>query len=284
MHFFQTWLNKNTKYSVEHATFNVEKITEEMIREYRLYLSRDYMNPYKGELKKQTQNYFLVALRSFFRFLIKKGHKTISPESIDLGKVIDREIKPPTTDDVKDLLDAPDTSKIQGVRDRAILELLFSTGLRVSELVSLNIDKINLQSKEFSVIGKGGKARVVFVSNTAAEWVKRYIDMRADPYKSLFIRYSGPKADTLDDKNFRLTSRSIERMVDKYKKIAGITGHLSPHSLRHSFATDLLRAGADIRSVQLMLGHKNLSTTQVYTHLTDTHLREIHKKFHSGNK
>jgi len=282
MKFFQKWINR--KNPEKSSTLKIENITEEDVRNFRLYLSRDYHNPYKGDLKQQTQNYFLVALRSFFRFCIKKGHKTLSPEQIDLGKVSDREIQVLDAAEMQILFDAVDVSTIIGMRNRAIMETIFSTGLRVSEAVSLNRDQINLQTGEFSVMGKGSKVRVVFLTEGAKGWLNKYFAMRNDPYKPLFIRYSGPKPENLDDKNFRLTSRSIERMIEKYKVIAGITKKISVHTLRHSFATDLLSAGADIRSVQEMLGHKNIATTQHYTHVTNLGLKEVHKKFHSGNK
>jgi site-specific recombinase XerD len=279
--FFKSWLLKINK----KEDFEVEKITEDTIRQFRLYLSRDYFNPFKGELKRQTQNYFLVALRSFFRFLIRKKLKVLPPEMIDLGKLSDRNIKFLLEEELKKLMDAPNTQRIRGLRDRAIMEVLFSTGLRVSELVSLNRDQVNLQSGEFGIIGKGGRARVVFLSEKAKMWLKKYIDGRKDPYRPLFIRYSGPKSkEGLTEEKLRLTSRSIERMMDKYRKKAGILFRIGPHVLRHSFATDLLSHGADIRSVQEMLGHKNISTTQIYTHVTNLRLKEIHQKYHSGNK
>ena len=178
-----------------------------------------------------------------------------------------------------------DTSEIIGLRDRAILEVLFSTGLRVSEMVALNRDQINFQTGEFGVIGKGGKARVVFLSKHAKDRLQRYFQKRDDPYHALFIRYSGPKApEGLTDEKLRLSVRSVERSIDKYRKKAGILFRIGPHVLRHSYATDLLSHGADLRSVQEMLGHKNISTTQIYTHVTNYRLREIHEKFHSGNK
>ncbi len=290
LNFFKGWLLKkyqisNIKYQKEEANFKVEDVTEDTIRRFRLYLSREYFNPYKGELKRQTQNYFLVALRSFFRFLIRKKLKVLSPEMIDLGKLSDRNIKFLLKEELKKLMEGPNTQKIRGLRDRAILEVLFSTGLRVSELVSLNRDQVNLESGEFGIIGKGGRARVVFLSEKAKIWLKKYIDGRKDPCRSLFIRYSGPKAkEGLTEEKLRLSSRSIERMVDKYRKKAGILFRIGPHVLRHSFASDLLAHGADIRSVQEMLGHKNISTTQIYTHVTNLRLREVHQKYHSGNK
>ena len=269
---------------VEIKKIDVGSISEETIRKFRLYLSRDYFNPFKGELKRQTQNYFLVALRSFFRFLVRKGYDVLSPEQIDLGKTRDRTIKFLSAKEVEKLLNAPDTEKITGKRDKAILELLFSTGLRVSELVSLNRDQVNLKDAEFSVIGKGGRARVVFLTDTARDALKDYFDARDDQYKALFVNYSGPRPkDELDVEARRLTTRSVQRLVDKHRKKVGITIKIGPHVLRHSFATDLLQHGADIRSVQEMLGHKNISTTQIYTHVTNLRLKEVHKKYHSGN-
>ncbi|OGK38830.1 hypothetical protein A3F34_00555 [Candidatus Roizmanbacteria bacterium RIFCSPHIGHO2_12_FULL_44_10] len=279
MEFFHRWITK------ENPEIKVEAIDDEMVRSFRLYLSRDYFNPFKGELKRQTQNYFLVALRSFFRFLIKKNYKVLSPEQIELGKTRDRTIKFLSPEEVKKLIQAPNTQKDQGLRDRALLEMLFSTGLRVSELVGLNKDNVNLKEAEFSVIGKGGKARVVFMSDAAVHWLEKYLGGRNDAYRALFLRYSGPKPkDPISDDQYRLSTRSVERLVEKHRKKAGITVRIGPHVLRHSFATDLLAHGADLRSVQEMLGHKNISTTQIYTHVTNLRLKEVHKKYHSGNK
>src|SRR3990167_6308661 len=279
--FFQSWLLKSNKVN----DFRVEDVDENTIREFRLYLSHQYKNKFKGELKRQTQNYFLVALRSFFRYLVKQKINTISPEMIELGKQRDRNIKYLLEDELERLFKAIETKNIIGVRDKAILEVLFSTGLRVSELVGLNREQVNMDAGEFGVIGKGGKARVVFLSKRAKEWLVKYFKMRNDPYRPLFIRYSGPKAkDGLTDEKSRLSARSIERLIEKYRKKAGILFRIGPHILRHSFATDLLQRGADIRSVQDMLGHKNISTTQIYTHVTNIRLREVHEKYHSGNK
>ncbi len=281
LQFFQEWLLKNN----QAKDFEVEKITDETIRNFRLYISHEYRNPHKGNLKRQTQNYFLVALRSFFRYLVKQKIKTLSPEMIELGKARDRSIKFLSNEDLDKLFKTVEVKDVRGLRDRAILEVLFSTGLRVSELVSLNKEEVNIESGEFSVMGKGGKRRVVFLTKRAKDWLTRYLDKRSDPYRPMFLRYSGPKAkEGLTDEKSRLTARSIERMVDKYRKKAGLLEHYTPHSLRHGFATDLLTHGADLRSVQEMLGHKNIATTQVYTHVTDSRLREIHEKYHSGNK
>ncbi len=281
LQFFREWLLKSNNMQ----DFDVEKITDETIRNFRLYISHQYKNPYKGNLKRQTQNYFLVALRSFFKYLVKQKINVISPEMIELGKARDRTIKFLSPQDLERLFNAVETRELRGLRDRTILEVLFSTGLRVSELVSLNKDDTNMESGEFSVLGKGGKRRVVFLSRHAREWLQQYLQKRNDPYRPLFLRYSGPKAkDGLTDEKSRLTARSVERMVEKYRKKAGLLERLGPHALRHSFATDLLTHGADLRSVQEMLGHKNIATTQIYTHVTNPHLREIHEKFHSGNR
>ena len=294
LNFFKKWLLKSSQYKVlsikqdqetDNKDFPVENITEETVREFRLYLSHNYKNPYKGELKRQTQNYFLVALRSFFKYLTRQKLKVISPEMIELGKTRDRNLRHLTKEQMQRLFQAVETSDIIGIRNRTILEVLFSTGLRVSELVGLNRDQVNLRTCEFGVIGKGGKARVVFLSKNAKDWLQKYFDKRNDPYRPLFLRYSGPKAnDELNDEKQRLSVRSIERMIEKYRVMAGIPIRIGPHILRHSYATDLLYNGADIRSVQEMLGHKNIATTQIYTHITNARLKDVHEKFHSGNK
>ncbi len=289
LEFFRDWLlkfthNPSVSKESEHD-FDVRKIDENIVRNFRLYLSHHYKNPHKGELKRQTQTYFLVALRSFFKYLIKQKLQVMPPEMIELGKQRDRSIKFLLPEELDKLFKSVSTVDEPGIRDRTILEVLFSTGLRVSELASLNRDQVNLDTGEFGVIGKGGKARVVFLTKVATNWLKEYLDRRGDPYRPLFIRYSGPKSEEgLTDEKSRLSVRSIERMVDKYRKIAGIPFRIGPHVLRHSYATDLLSHGADLRSVQEMLGHKNISTTQIYTHVTNTRLKEIHEKFHSGNK
>ncbi len=280
LNFFKKWLSQR----MGKKEMEVEEIDRDLIRKFRLYLSREYKNPYKGNLKRQSQIYFLVALRSLFRYLLKQDLKVISPEVIELGKKRDRTIKFLLPEELERLFSSVNTSNIIGIRDRAILETLFSTGLRVSELVSLNKDQVNLDKGEFGVIGKGGKARVVFLSERAKEWLKKYLDKRTDPFRPLFVRYSGPKPPpNLTDEKMRLSVRSVERIVDKYRVKAGIPLRIGPHVLRHSFASDLLSHGADLRSVQEMLGHKNIATTQIYTHVTNFHLREIHEKFHSGN-
>lgn len=278
--FFQNWLlkTKNVK------DFAVEDINEEIVRNFRLYLSHQYKNPFKGVLARQTQSYFLIAIRSLLRYLLKQRIQVISPEMIELGKSRDRHLKFLSPQELQRLFSVIETDKESGLRDRAILEVLFSTGLRVSELVNLNKEQVNLETGEFGVIGKGGKARVVFLSKNAKAWLQKYLQKRQDAYSPLFIRYSGPKTKGLTNQANRLSVRSIERMIDKYRKKAGILIRIGPHVLRHSFASDLLSHGADLRSVQEMLGHKNIATTQIYTHVTNTRLKEIHEKYHSGNK
>ncbi len=254
-----------------------------IIRKYRVFLAN--RTDEKGlTLKRVTQNYYIIALRSFLRFLIKNDFETLEPSKIDLPKTESRSLKFLEKDQIDRMVTVADTSKIEGIRDRAILELLFSTGLRVSELVSLNRDKINLERREFGVIGKGGKLRLVFISDRASDWIKRYLEKREDVFKPLFIRYSGKETIENGGEKMRLTVRSIERIVKKYARLAHLPIEPTVHTLRHSFATDLLTNGADLRSVQEMLGHKNIATTQIYTHITNLQLKNVHKNFHSGNK
>lgn len=260
----------------------VDDIDNESVRKFRLYLSRRLGT--NGEMKLVTQGYYIIALRSFLKWLIKNDMKVMQPEKLDVPKVKDHSLKFLDETQMHRLLNQPLNSEKNGLRDRSILELLFSTGLRVSELVSLNREQINLRTREFGVIGKGGRSRVVFISRQAAEWVDKYLKSRVDQYKPLFIRDLRPKEIALDDEKVRLTSRSVQRLVKKYVRQANLPVAATPHTLRHSMATDLLRSGADLRSVQELLGHKNIATTQIYTHVTDARLREIHEKFHSGNK
>lgn len=255
----------------------------QIIRKYRVYLSN--RTDSKGlTLKRVTQNYYVIALRSFLRFLIKNDHKTLEPSKIDLPKTESRSLKFLEKEQIDRLVNSVDISKEEGLRDRAILELLFSTGLRVSELVKLNRESINLERREFGVIGKGGRSRIVFISERAGVWLNRYQNVRKDKFKPLFIRYSGRVVEENNGERMRLTARSIERIVKKYVRKAQLPVDATVHTLRHSFATDLLTNGADIRSVQEMLGHKNIATTQIYTHITNKQLREVHDAFHSGNK
>ena len=259
---------------------NVSQIDQELIRKWRLWLNRLGTNT-SDELQKSTQNYHLIALRSFLKFCAKRDIKTLPAEKIELAKSKRKQVTFLTPDELERLFGAPDISTESGLRDRAILELLFSSGLRVSELVGLNIEDINLKRKEFMVRGKGQKDRPIFISENAAWWISQYKGKRTDNSSPLFIRYGGTKSsiETSGD-HYRLTARSVQRMVARYAIIAGITKKVSPHTLRHSFATDLLMNGADLRSVQAMLGHSNISTTQIYTHVTDPHLKAVHQKFH----
>jgi len=261
----------------------IEDLDVQTVRKYRVYLASRVDD--KGlTLKRVTQNYYVIALRSFLRFLIKNDYKTLEPSKIDLPKTESRSLKFLEKEQIDRLINSVDISKEEGIRDKAILELLFSTGLRVSELVSLNRESINLDRREFGVIGKGGRARIVFISEKAAESLNKYLNKRKENFKPLFIRYSGRLSKENNGEKMRLTARSVERIVKKYVRLARLPVDATVHTLRHSFATDLLTNGADLRSVQEMLGHKNISTTQIYTHITNKQLREVHEAFHSGNK
>ncbi len=254
------------------------QLTERSVREFRLYLNREKGTA--GTMKLKTQNYYLIALRAFLKFLRKRGLESLSPERIELAKVGGRDLELITAEELNRLLKAPSGSSVRALRDRAILELFFSTGLRVSELCSLNRD-LDLSRDEFSIRGKGDKVRVVFLSPDAKDAVKAYLDKRADLDDSLFIQMG---KNSKNVKDLRLTPRSVERMVKHYATKAGITRKVTPHVVRHVFATDLLENGADLRSVQALLGHANITTTQVYTHVTDKHLRDIHQRFHGKRR
>lgn len=256
----------------------IEKISEETVRKYRLWLNR-YQNDNGEGLSTITQSYHLIALRSFLTYTSKRGFDCLTSDKIDLPKVARKQVTFLNQDEVGRLFGAVDSSTEQGKRDRAIIELLFTSGLRVSELVGLNRDHVNTSRREFTVRGKGQKDRPVFISEAAADAVKRYLDVRKDSLPPLFISYGGRSTvDTSGDYK-RLTARSVQRLVSHYAKLAGITKHVSPHTMRHSFATDLLMNGADLRAVQSLLGHANIATTQVYTHVTDQHLKEVHERF-----
>ncbi|MDQ5901465.1 MAG: integrase/recombinase XerD [Patescibacteria group bacterium] len=263
---------------------DVGGITEDKVREFRIYLNRQLGIKVKGQsqanLKKNTQNYHLIALRTFLKYMLKRGVKTLTPDKIELAKISQRSLDLITENELARLLNAPEGDSPSALRDKAILELFFSTGLRVSELASLNKD-LDLSKDEFSIRGKGEKVRVVFLSPTAKEAIKKYLKERKDFDEAMFVQMSKNKEDK---KGGRLTTRSIERLVKKYAIKAGISKKVTPHVIRHSFATDLLQNGADIRSVQMMLGHANIATTQIYTHVTDSKLKEIHQKFHSKKK
>ena len=257
----------------------IHDIDAELVRKWRLWLNRLGTNS-SDELGKATQNYHLIALRSFLKFCAKRDIPAMSADKIELARTKRKQVTFLNEDELLRVFAEPDITMLAGLRDRAILELLFSSGLRVSELVGLDKDHINLKRREFMVRGKGQKDRPIFISETAATWVQAYIDKRQDTTRPLFVRYSGRKTVDLSGNFHRLTARSIQRLVARYALMAGITKHVSPHTLRHSFATDLLMNGADLRSVQAMLGHSNIATTQIYTHVTDPHLRAVHEKFH----
>ncbi|NTV44347.1 MAG: tyrosine-type recombinase/integrase [Candidatus Yonathbacteria bacterium] len=272
---YDRYLRRFVSYSgVKHP----EDITDEEVRRFRLWLNKQ--PSIEGTLKKKTQNYYLIALRSFLKYLAKQGITSLAPERIELASVGARDLDLISSEELERLLSAPGGEGLKSLRDRAILELFFSTGLRVSELAGLSRD-LDIDKDEFSVRGKGEKIRVVFVSPSAREAVKSYLKERKDMDDALFIQI-GPRAKHADE--MRLTSRSIERIVKQYAIKAGISRKVTPHVIRHSFATDLLRNGADLRSVQAMLGHANIQTTQVYTHVTDKQLREIHKAFHGKER
>ncbi|MDR3558153.1 MAG: tyrosine-type recombinase/integrase [Candidatus Pacebacteria bacterium] len=282
----------------------VDDINESLVREYRLWLNRQLTGRNKADksesLKKRTQNYHLIALRAFLRFLAKRNIKSLSPEHIELAKLGERHLDLITPEELRALLEAPEKmadkipdnvsdnppaggakdDELKSLRDKAILELLFSTGLRVSELCSLTRD-LNLNADSFPIRGKGDKVRVVFISDDAKNALKKYLAKRVDVDDALFIRLNKEKSRAGD---LALDKRSIERIVKQNAIKAGISKKVTPHVIRHSFATDLLSNGADLRSVQMLLGHANISTTQIYTHVTDTQLRDVHKKFHDKGR
>ncbi|MBI2628275.1 MAG: tyrosine-type recombinase/integrase [Candidatus Niyogibacteria bacterium] len=271
------------------------EISDDLVRRYRLWLNRqkaaeDEINPVRSRIvsvasngiKRKTQNYYLIGLRAFLKYLIKRGIEALPAERIELAKTGGRELDLIDENELERLLEAPAIDSAKGLRDKAILELLFSTGLRVSELCELNQDSISLEKGEFSVRGKGEKVRVVFLSGRARQALKNYLEKRGDLEEALFINFRGKK-NALSEQS-RLTSRSIERLVQHYAIKAGISRKVTPHILRHVFATDLLANGADLRSVQALLGHANITTTQIYTHVTDKQLREVHSAFHGKRR
>jgi site-specific recombinase XerD len=251
-------------------------ITDQLIREYRLWLNR--LPAPTGTLKRKTQNFHLIALRAYLKYLAKRDIQSLQPDKIELAKVAERSLDLISSVELERIMKSPDLSTLKGLRDKAIMELLFSTGLRVSELCSLDSD-LDLTRDELSIRGKGEKIRVVFLSESAKDAVRAYMKARKDMEEALFVNYGRGK-----QKPGRLTSRAIEMIVKYYAIKAGITKKVTPHVIRHSFATDLLENGADLRSVQALLGHANIQTTQVYTHVTDKHLRDIHKRFHGSKR
>ena len=315
---YDRYLRKFSRFAATLGVKDPKDISLQIVNKYRLYLNR-LENDKGGSLKLITQNYHLIALRAFLKYLMKNDVATLSPEKIELPKNPQRQVEFLEADELKRLFEATaqETQELPRLRDFAILHTLFSTGLRVSELASLRRDNINLDRREFTVRGKGSKLRLVFLSDEAAEDIKKYLAKRKDNSKALFIGHSiiGKTADKPEKKNdaksvtarqkrmekeiesqspnFKfqisnsksgLTPRQIQRIIKKYCRIAGIVKKVTPHTLRHSFATDLLQNGADIRSVQTLLGHASITTTQIYTHVTNQGLRDIHKKFHDKNK
>ncbi len=278
---YRFYLLRFNAFAAEHKVTRPEQVNKELMHQFRLYLSR--LTDNQGEaLKKNTQNYHLIALRGFLKYLVKNDIKSLEPEKIELAKQEPRQVEFLEGVELKRILEAPlqTNERLMSLRDKAILELFFSTGLRVSELAKLKIENINLKKDEFTVRGKGKKVRIVFLSDAAKVWLKKYLAQRQDVNPYLFINLDRARK-TVDE---AITSRSLERIVIKYAKLAGIMKNVTPHTLRHSYATDLLINGADIRSVQAMLGHASITTTQVYTHITDQQLRKVHREFHDKSK
>ena len=269
---------------------NATEITDEKVRDFRLWLNRQpgVVTCERTTMSKKTQNYYLIALRAFLKYLVTREIKTLAPGRIELAKTEQRDLDLISSAELERLLKAPGTADLQSLRDRAILELLFSTGLRVSELCALNIDDVDMTRDEFSVRGKGGKIRLVFLSDTAKQALKTYLSARKDMEEPIFVSVGGLTADSANKGGIshvtRITPRSLQRLIKRHAIKAGITKKVTPHIIRHSFATDLLQNGADIRSVQALLGHANIATTQIYTHVTDRQLHDIHKKFHGKRR
>lgn len=275
------YLRRFVEWFTSNGYKDLKELDQDVVRKYRVYLAR-YEDDTGRTLSKKTQGYYIIALRSWLKWMVKRDAPVLQPEKIDLPKAESQSMRFLHLEQVELLLNQPLPSTPQGLRDKALLEVLFSTGLRVSELVSLNRDQVDTTRKEFGVIGKGRRPRVVFLSDRAAEWLDRWLSSREDNWRPVFIRMSGSKPDILSDgAQMRLTTRSVQRMVDTYCRKARLPIKISPHGLRHSFATDLLANGAGLRDVQEMLGHKSIATTQIYTHVTRPQLQNIHHKYHS---
>ncbi len=278
---FFLWLKANNLENLK-----PHQLTPEHIWQYRVFLSRKYPSKTKKPLKRSTQNYYLIALRALLSYFSAKDIQSLPADKIKLAKEQkdEKTIRFLTLNQIEKLLSVPDTKKLSGLRDRAILETLFSTGLRIGELVSLNREQIKIKDEnqdelEVGIIGKGGRPRTVYFSQRAIKWLKKYLETRKDKEKALFINYRAKKGSPR-----RLSARAIEKIIKKYAILAGLPITTTPHVLRHSFATDLLSQGVDLRTVQEFLGHKSITATQIYTHITNKRLKEIHKKFHSGTK
>lgn len=278
---YSHYLRRFSGWFLEQGYTDLLQLDRDIVRKYRVYLAR-YVDDLGRTLSKKTQSYHIIALRSWLKWLVRNDVPVLHPEKIDLPKAESTAMKFMMADKIERLLTQPVVSTPAGLRDRAILEVLFSTGLRVSELVNLNRDQIDLDRREFGVIGKGRRPRVVFLSERAHHWLSRWLVTREDNWQPVFIRFSGRKVDSYaDGLDMRLTSRSVQRMVDTYCRRAKLPIKLSPHGIRHSFATDLLSNGAGLRDVQEMLGHKNIATTQIYTHVTRPQLKKVYDSFHS---
>jgi site-specific recombinase XerD len=284
-HYLRRFVDFCGKYGVNDPA----DIDQELVRSYRLFLNR--LETSDKNLKVITQNYHLIALRSFFKYLAKRDIKCLAPEKIELPKTPSRQVEFLEPTDVEHLIEATkeEKDKLTSLRDKAILEMLFSTGLRISELVGLNKDTINTKRREFSVRGKGDKIRLVFLSDRAIQSIEAYLKLRDDNSKALFIRHDHKDSvekqmKSFSEKAMGLTARTVQRIIKKYAKLAGIMKRITPHTLRHSFATDLLTNGADIRAVQELLGHASISTTQIYTHLTNRRLKDVYDKYHNDKR
>ncbi len=301
---YQHYLNRFLAWANDNNIFQPNEITLEQIKKYRLYLNHLVESRGKN-LSRQTQNYHIIALRAFLKYLAKNDIKSLSAEKIELADTPDREITFLKEDELERLLNSAEEKNIIDIRNKAILETLFSTGMRVSELVKLNIDQLDFKSGELNIIGKGGKSRIVFLSDRAKNILQKYINLRQDDNKAVFVRHGRKKSEirpvshgtnrggstnppaggrNSKQKENRISARSVERIVKYYAKKAGIVKKITPHTMRHSFATDLLSAGADLRSVQTMLGHSSITTTQIYTHVTNQQLKEVHKHFHGKKR
>ncbi|HEY1074612.1 MAG TPA: site-specific tyrosine recombinase/integron integrase [Patescibacteria group bacterium] len=264
------------------------QITQNLVTLFRLWLNRPHKQVGKNdylERSRKTQNYYLIALRSYLKYLSSRDIVSLPPEKITLAKTESAQITFLEPEEIERIIQQPEVAEFQGKRDRAILEMLFSTGLRISELTNLNRDDLQLETGEFSLRGKGGKVRVAFLSDDCIKYIKSYLKHRVDEDKALFIRTQSNQEDTHEvNPDLRLTPRSVQRLVQKYTTQAGIAKKVTPHVFRHSFATDLLQNGADLRSVQELLGHSSVTTTQIYTHITNPQLQEVHKAFHARRR
>lgn len=280
---YDHYLERFLEFSEKEGLNKPKDITLDLVRKFRLFLNR-FTDDKGKELKKITQNYHIIALRAFLKYMAKRDISTLAPEKVELGDFSKKQLDVISVEEFERMISAIDTSKKEGLRDRAILETLFSTGLRVSELVSLNRDQINLKTGEFMVRGKGRKDRVVFLDENSKNWLEKYLLKRKDNFKAVFINFRGKEDIVSDGEGKRLTQRSVQRIVKKYAKLGGVVRQITPHGLRHLFATDLLQNGADIRSVQTMLGHASITTTQIYTHVTNKQLKEIHRAFHGKRR